>query len=255
VLCHLLQAETKSDTFKKAGSGLHIPTVNVTGLALFPAENISEHGISRTHISDIEPGCWNSNIMAPLVRSASRFLFPCTVEYSLLCAVILGVMWINACSDDKTNQSSPQTPDSPAGRVSGVNIIYSRSVSQFSVDCTSAHKGLFGGILMLVLSIVSLIMFYELVKRPELVEVAVLQVSLPDGTGKCRRSYRFLDQNSVFQFPFCPKPPICPAYFIMLTFGEQYKTCSCSICDFLQSSLPFFLLDLNFPLIQLQFFT
>jgi len=120
--------------------------------------------------------------MGPLVRSASRFLFPCTVEYSLLCAVILGVMWKNACSDDKNNQRSLQTPESPTGRVSGVNIIYSRSVSQFSVDCTSAHKGLFGGILMLVLSIVSLIMFYELVKRPELVEVAVLQVSLPDRT-------------------------------------------------------------------------
>jgi hypothetical protein len=161
------------------------------------------------------------------------------VEYSLLCAVILGVMWMNACSDDKSNQSSPQTPDNPAERVSGVNIIYSRSVGQFSVDCTSAHKGLFGGILMLVLSIVSLIMFYELVKRPELVEEAVLQVSLPQRTGKCRLSYRVsslpqrtgkcrlsyrvFNQNSVFQFLFCPMPSVCPAHFIMLIFGEQYK--------------------------------
>jgi hypothetical protein len=126
-----------------------------------------------------------TNIMAPLVRNASRFLFPCTVEYSLLCTVILGVMWLNACSEDKNNHNSPQTPDNLAGRISGVNVIYSRSVSQFSVDCTSAHKGLFAGILMLVLSIVSLIMFYELVKRPELVEVAVLQVSIPHCTGKC----------------------------------------------------------------------
>jgi len=188
---------------------LHIPPLSVIGLALLPAENISEHGVTRTHISDIEPDCWKSNIMAPLVRSASRFLFPCTVEYSLLCAVILGVMWLNACSDDKTNHNNPQTPDSPAGRVSGVNIIYSRSVSQFSVDCTSAHKGLFGGILMLVLSIVSLIMFFELVKRPELVEVAVLQVSLPERTSKYRLSYRFFDQNPVFQFLFCPKPTKC----------------------------------------------
>jgi len=162
--------------------------------------------------------------MAPLVRNASRFLFSCTVEYSLLCAVILGVMWTNACSRDKNNQSSSHTPDSLAGRVSGVNIIYSRSVSQFSVDCTNAHKGLFGGILMLVLSIVSLIMFYELVKRPELVEVAVLQVSLPDRTGKCRLSYRVFDQNSVFQFLFCPTPIRCPAHFIMSIFGEEYRT-------------------------------
>jgi large subunit ribosomal protein L18 len=165
---------------------------------------------------DIEPECWKSNIMAPLVRSASRFLFPCTVEYSLLCAVILGVMWMNACSDDKTNQNSPQTPDCPAERVSGVNIIYSRSIGQFSVDCTSAHKGLFGGILMLVLSIVSLIMFYELVKRPELVEVAVLQVSLPDRTGKCRLSYRVFDQISVFQSLFYSTPILCPARLTLI---------------------------------------
>jgi large subunit ribosomal protein L18 len=115
--------------------------------------------------------------MAPLVRSASRFLFPCTVEYSLLCAVILGVMWMNACSNSKSQHSDPTTPDGPPGRVSGVNIIYTRSASQFSVDCTSAHKGLFAGILMLVLSIVSLIMFFELAKRPQYVDEAVLQVS------------------------------------------------------------------------------
>jgi hypothetical protein len=118
--------------------------------------------------------------MAPLVRSASRFLFPCTVEYSLLCAVILGVMWMNACSESKTQQQQQcdhLSPDSIPGRVSGVNIIYSRSVSQFSVDCTSAHKGLFAGILMLVLSIVSLILFFELVQRSQYVDEAVLQVS------------------------------------------------------------------------------
>jgi large subunit ribosomal protein L18 len=157
--------------------------------------------------------------MAPLVRNASQFLFPCSVEYSLLCAVILGVMWMNACSEDKNNMASPHTPESPAGRVSGVNIIYARSVSQFSVDCTSAHKGLFAGVLMLVLSIVSMIMFYELAKRPELVEVAVLQVSIQNCTGKCRLSYGFFNQNSVFQFLFCPMPAVRPAHFIMLIFG------------------------------------
>ncbi|PNF22295.1 hypothetical protein B7P43_G02931, partial [Cryptotermes secundus] len=151
------------------------------------AINVSGHGISRTYIPNIEPDCWKSNIMAPLVRSASRFLFPCTVEYSLLCAVILGVMWMNACSDTKTQQQQQQqqqqhcdqlSPDSIPGRVSGVNIIYTRSVSHFSVDCTSAHKGLFAGILMLVLSIVSLIMFFELVQRPQFVDEAVLQVNV-----------------------------------------------------------------------------
>jgi len=166
---YVVVEETKRDILQ---------VLNTTNTNHNSAGNISEDGVSRTYIPDIHSDCLKTNIMAPLVSNASRFLFPCSVEYSLLCAVILGVMWLNACSEDKYNQASPQTPDSPAGRVSGVNIIYSRSVGQFSVDCTSAHKGLFAGILMLVLSIVSIIMFYELVKRTELVEVAVLQVNI-----------------------------------------------------------------------------
>ncbi|KAJ9596311.1 hypothetical protein L9F63_012644, partial [Diploptera punctata] len=132
-----------------------------------------------THTPDIHPDCWNTYIMEPLARNASEFLFPCTVEYSLLCAVILGVMWMNACSDP----SKPKHKDSTAsvnyeGRQSGVNIIYSRSVSQYSVDCASAHKGLFAGIIVLVLSIVCLIMFFELIKFPEYVSIAVFQVNV-----------------------------------------------------------------------------
>lgn len=148
--------------------------------------------------------------MAPLVRSASRFLFPCTVEYSLLCAVILGVMWMNACSDSKTQHQQQQqqqcdhlSPDSIPGRVSGVNIIYTRSVSHFSVDCTSAHKGLFAGILMLVLSIVSLIMFFELVQRPQFVDEAVLQVS-PSGLRtepRIEPGYYHVPTDSLFTVP------------------------------------------------------
>lgn len=33
--------------------------------------------------------------MGSLVQDASPFLFPCTIEYSLICAVILYEMWKN----------------------------------------------------------------------------------------------------------------------------------------------------------------
>lgn len=33
--------------------------------------------------------------MGSLVQDASPFLFPCTIEYSLICAAILYVMWKN----------------------------------------------------------------------------------------------------------------------------------------------------------------
>jgi hypothetical protein len=37
--------------------------------------------------------CRRSDIMGSLVQNASPFLFPCTIEYSLICAAILYVVW------------------------------------------------------------------------------------------------------------------------------------------------------------------
>ncbi len=37
--------------------------------------------------------CRRTDIMGSLVQNASPFLFPCTIEYSLICAAILYVMW------------------------------------------------------------------------------------------------------------------------------------------------------------------
>ena len=36
-----------------------------------------------------------ADIMGQLVNSAAPFLFPCTIEYSLICAATLYVMWKN----------------------------------------------------------------------------------------------------------------------------------------------------------------
>ncbi|XP_065336190.1 proton channel OtopLc-like [Cloeon dipterum] len=114
--------------------------------------------------------CYKTNIMGNLLKDTSPYLFPCNVEYSLLCAVILAVMWKNVCGRSSKSLSRP--------RESGLNLIYSRSMSQFSVDCTSAYKGLFVGIVLAVITIMSLIMFFELVYLPGYSYSAVIQVNI-----------------------------------------------------------------------------
>lgn len=55
-----------------------------------------EHSIPETNISQNETTelhCRRANIMGALLQNASPFLFPCTIEYSLICAVILYEMW------------------------------------------------------------------------------------------------------------------------------------------------------------------
>lgn len=111
--------------------------------------------------------CRRTNIIGTLVQDASPFLFPCTIEYSLICAAILYVMWRNVCRP------------LPEPRVKMESLTQcKRSPHHYSVDCARAHKGLFLGILMLVMTIISLILFFVLISRPDFVSLAVTEVNI-----------------------------------------------------------------------------
>lgn len=112
--------------------------------------------------------CRRSNILGNLVQDASPFLFPCTIEYSLICAAILYVMWRNI--------SRPQPEQNEVMR-SELHP-FKRSPHHYSVDCDGAHKGLFVGILALVLTIISLIIFFVLISKEEFTHFAVTEVNI-----------------------------------------------------------------------------
>ena len=40
-----------------------------------------------------------NNIMSQLLADSGAFLFPCTIEYSLICAAILFIMWKNIAEE------------------------------------------------------------------------------------------------------------------------------------------------------------
>ncbi|CAH0561218.1 unnamed protein product [Brassicogethes aeneus] len=111
--------------------------------------------------------CRRTNIIGSLVQDASPFLFPCTIEYSLICAAILYVMW----------RSISKLPQSSLKNKNDLNS-YKRSPHHYSVDCARAHKGLFVGILFLVLTIISLILFFVLISRIDFVSLAVIEVNI-----------------------------------------------------------------------------
>lgn len=117
--------------------------------------------------------CRRTNIMGSLVQDASGFLFPCTIEYSLICAAILYVMWKNI------SKLTPRTSVTTDLKKLGLHEThYRRPPHHYSVDCAGAHKGLFVGILILVLTIISLILFFVLISRPEYVSLAVMEVNI-----------------------------------------------------------------------------
>lgn len=104
-------------------------------------KNVTTMHLLRKRHSDIDDSnCSESTIMSTLVQNASPFLFPCTIEYSLICAVILYEMWKNIKSipnieRHRRNSIKPQL----------LHIAQRTSAHHFSVDCSRAHRGMFGG--------------------------------------------------------------------------------------------------------------
>lgn len=107
--------------------------------------------VKRATASEIVVDCRRVNIMGKLLNNSSPFLFPCTIEYSLICAVILFEMWKQSITVGQAKRSRDRKISTTA-----------QNAQHFSIDCSRAHHGMFAGILIIVLTIISLIMFYVL---------------------------------------------------------------------------------------------
>lgn len=89
-LCVLIE-ETQHDILKSAmkrNKSLSAVDLQFINSKTYQATN---------HLYQQKINCLQSNIMEPILTKSEPYLAPCIVEYSLLCAVILGLMWKNAC--------------------------------------------------------------------------------------------------------------------------------------------------------------
>nr|CAI5848713.1 unnamed protein product [Callosobruchus analis] len=109
--------------------------------------------------------CGRVNIMGTIVQDSSPYLYPFIIEYSLIGAAVIYVMW-------KHIGRNPRyvTPEDLEHRL---EIMLSRravalaQAQQGRVDCVGASKGLFFGLLMLVGSLICLILFFVLVHHKD----------------------------------------------------------------------------------------
>ncbi|XP_028037627.1 proton channel OtopLc-like [Bombyx mandarina] len=149
---------------------------------------------NTTHNVTEEISCRRSNIMGALLQRASPFLFPCTIEYSLICAVIFYEMWkeIKCTPEDfekkfhvhkNKSRNNSVTPEKILQQFAGMLGVSSphgsrTALHHFSVDCSHAHRGLSAGVLIIVLTIISLIMFFVLANNPDTVIDAIFEVNV-----------------------------------------------------------------------------
>jgi Otopetrin len=107
--------------------------------------NTAEGFLSTGYRSDV---CVDGDsMMHEMLETASVFLYPCMIEYALITAGIVYIMWQSV--------SKPHPVHSDADHSS-----YRRHPRMFSVDCSHSANGLFAGILMIVLTIVGLIFYF-----------------------------------------------------------------------------------------------
>ncbi|KAI1289438.1 Proton channel OTOP1 [Halotydeus destructor] len=145
------------------------PYEEATEVHKIVTRSIDDHHLYTTHGQ-----CRRSNVIGQLVQDASQFLFPCTIEYSLICAAILYMMWKYTGTE---NASSQRLRHRSAASTSTVNY-HLHHKHQYQVDCAKAHKGLFCGIFLLVVCIISLILFFVLIKKPNYRHIGVFQAHI-----------------------------------------------------------------------------
>lgn len=112
-----------------------------------PQDNVTEN---------LTNPCEKQDIMGTIVSDSSPFLYPFIVEYSLISAAVLYVMWKNIGKDPVYHVENSH--DDGISRTSSLQ-------AGAKVNCTGSSKGLFFGLLVLVCSTICLIVFFVLIQH------------------------------------------------------------------------------------------
>ncbi|XP_049825496.1 uncharacterized protein LOC109597712 isoform X5 [Aethina tumida] len=178
-LQNLVQSTARTAATKLNEVATTLPTTTTTTLAeeaSFPEElvnSVSENGTEL--IQDIIPqafrafnfssntndSCARVNIMGTIVQDSAPYLFPFIIEYSLIGAAVIYVMWKHIGRNPRyvTQEDLEHRLEIMLSR----RAVAMAQAHQGRVDCVGASKGLFFGLLMLVASLICLILFFVLI--------------------------------------------------------------------------------------------
>ncbi|XP_059489984.1 proton channel OtopLc isoform X2 [Neocloeon triangulifer] len=140
-----------------------------TQLSYLEAEGFMS--IEKNHSDYIHPSnysCGRINIMGTIVQDSAPYLYPFIIEYSLIGAAVIYVMWSRIGRNPRY-----MSCDEEEGLMAPVAMVPVRRIDNGRVDCVGASKGLFFGLLLLVGSLICLILFFVLVHHRDLGMLAI----------------------------------------------------------------------------------
>ena len=111
--------------------------------------------------SDIKYMCDNP-IIYQLKQDSSPYLYPCLVQFSLICGAVLLIMWRNVASEHNHYKLAKLKIGHYEDRYD-----YSSTCQRYSVDCNGSNTGLFCGVMVIIATIVSLIVFFVFITNTD----------------------------------------------------------------------------------------
>ena len=123
---------------------------------------VNEEVIGNSDANDLVNQQCNNMIMTKLKADSTPYLYPCLVQFCLICIVMLLVMWRNVSVEHEHYKLEKlklcQDPD---------RADYSSTCQRYSINCNGSNIGLFGGVMVIIAVIVSLIMFFVFITNPD----------------------------------------------------------------------------------------
>jgi len=101
-------------------------------------------------------------IIYQLRQDSSPYLYPCLVQFSLICGAVLFIMWRNVHSEHEYYKLARLKIGHYQDRFD-----YSSTCQRYSVDCNGSNTGLFCGVMVIIATIVSLIVFFVFITNSD----------------------------------------------------------------------------------------
>ncbi|XP_064608245.1 proton channel OtopLc-like isoform X2 [Liolophura sinensis] len=133
----------------------------------------TKHHDTTAHVHHTEEShegssCEANSLMSSIVETAGPYLYPCTIEYSLICAGIVYTLWGNI--GKRVMAYKPADGEEEEGT----------KLHRMSVDCSNSSRGLFLGIIVLVGTVITMVMFFVLIETRSHYESGILVESLTE---------------------------------------------------------------------------
>ncbi|XP_051860445.1 proton channel OtopLc isoform X1 [Drosophila albomicans] len=149
-----------------AGGGL-VAFENLESLdSIYPAALSSNIGTLNS------TACGRIDIMGTIVYDSAPYLYPFIIEYSLIGAVVLYVMWkhIGRYPGRMNDEDLEHRLEVMLSRRA---VAMAQQARSGRVDCVGSSKGLFFGLLLLVGALICLILFFVLVRHQQFSLLAI----------------------------------------------------------------------------------